>query len=135
MNRIKRSTWFIALFLLGFLWLPGRSAQAAETDWQSFSANLAKALASPNHGLQQSALAQIIHYGDRLDMDAAIFDIVRIYRSHQDARVRMMALAALHKTQNHWAMEFLRRSTRFETSPKLLAALEAILNDYDNNSP
>ncbi len=132
---MKRSTWIIALFLVGFLLQPSRSAQAKETDWQSFSANLVTALASSNQGLQQSALAQIIHYGDRLDVDAAIFDIVRIYRSHQDTGVRMMALAALHKTQNHWAMDFLRRSTRFETSPRLHAALWAILNDYDSNRP
>ena len=117
--------FIIALLLVGF-----GIVQAEEVDWQAFSKNLVVAIQSSNEGLRESALRQVIRYEGKLDVNAAIFDIVGIYRNHNDLHVRQLALVALYKTQNPWAMDFLRRHLQFETNKCVHKMTLNVVADY-----
>ena len=107
-----------------------------ETDSESlgsFQKNLEVNLASSNFGVRQSAMQLIAQYGDRFELNRdAIFSLMRTYRYEKDINFRKMALAALHKTQDKWAMEFLKISLRFEENQSLRHIMEAIVLDYES---
>ena len=104
--RNHRSVWLIVVITF----LPVHISAAEKlVDWQQFSRNLIKALASPNEGVQLSAMQQIIKYSEHLHVTAAVIDIMRIYRNHAKFQVRRLALTALAKTKSNYAMGFLRR--------------------------
>jgi HEAT repeat protein len=107
------------------------SAAETLTDWKAFSKNLVKALASPNEGLQLSAMQQIIRYSEHLNVKAAVIDVMRIYRNHRDLQVRRLALTALAKTNSNLALGFLRRAIGFEKSPVLKKQIYFILKEHD----
>ena len=100
-----------------------------ENRWDMASRNMVYRLKYGNDGLKQSILQNIIRFGDSLDVDEAIFEIMRIYRNHENEGMRQLALIALHKTNDEWAMTFLQRAIKFEKSPKLRKSICAILQD------
>lgn len=126
----------IATFLLSTLVLfaAAFAGETAQTDWNAFSKNLVKSLKSDNEGIRLSAMQQVITYADKVNVDDAVFDIVQVYRSHQDVKVRQLALTTLHKTNNAWAMDFLKRNLEFEKSPVLKTQIYHILNDVEPGS-
>lgn len=99
--------------------LAGNKDRLASTNWDAFSKNLVMAIASGNDGLQQSAMQQIITYSDYLDVENARFDLVHLYRFHNNERVRQLAVVTLHKIGNKWAMDFLKRNLKFEDNPTI----------------
>lgn len=105
-------------------------ADSKAQQWDRASKTMVKALKTDNDGLKISVLHNIIRYGDELDVGDAVFDIMRIYRNHNDDRVRQLALIALHKIENEWAMNFLKRAVQFENSPTLRKRIYAILYNY-----
>jgi hypothetical protein len=121
---------FILILFAGFLLLGFVYSQEQTTDWQRFSVNLVNAFKIPNDGLHQSAMGMIIRYADKLDVDDAVFDIVRIFRSHKDSRVRQLALVTLHKMQNEWAMDFLKRHQKYEKNETIRKLNCCIVNSY-----
>lgn len=113
--------------------LPAWSSSAAQertVDWKSISKNLVLALASENEGLRQSAMEFFVLYSDRLDLNAAVYDVMRVYRNHKNMRVRKLALVTLYKMQNKWAMEFLKIDLRFQESEELKRMVAAIVREY-----
>lgn len=106
------------------------TADLSTVDWEAFSTNLVRALASDNDGLHVSAMQLIIKYGDRLDVDRARFDVMRLYRDHDDDRVRRMAVVTLGTMQNGWALGFLTRSIDFEKNPAVRHTMQAVLADH-----
>ncbi len=72
----------------------------------------------------------IIFYGDQLDVKASVFDVVRIYRNHEDDRMRRMAVVALGKMQSQWAIGFLTRSLGFEKTPAVRKTMQAVIAAY-----
>lgn len=128
---MKRIQFFTAV-LIGFLALAW-SVQANDLPkekWDSFSNNLIVALKSQNEGLQRSAMMRIIQYADKVKVDVAVYDVVRIYRKHSDENMRQLALVTLYKMDNKWAIDFLKRAAKFEKSPRLQKQIYAILNEY-----
>lgn len=95
------------------------ASDAPEAAWAAFSTHLVAALQSDNHGLKCSALQHVVAYQDRVDVRAARFDVVRLYRDHRDARVRLLALSALEGMDDPWVRDFLQRSARFERDAHL----------------
>lgn len=121
----------LLIFLTCSLLLVGISfGQAETTDWDQFSVNLVNAFKIPNEGLHTSAMCMIIRYADKLDVDDAVFDIVRIFRSNKDTRVRQLALVTLYKMQNAWAMDFLKRHYKFEDNETIRKMNCCIVNSY-----
>ena len=66
----------------------------------------------------------------RVHVDEAVFDVMKIYRTHQNESMRRMALVALGHMDSSWAIGFLTRAQKFEKSPVLLHTLQAVVNDY-----
>lgn len=99
-------------------------------DWSKFSKGVKVALTNDNLGIRQSALQQVIGYGDQLNIDRnSIFEIVKIYRNSTDESTRIMALAALNATQDPWALDFLKRSVRTENSAHVANLTQAVLEN------
>lgn len=106
------------------------NAQERKTNWEAFGKNLVKAVATPNEGLQLAAMGMIIRYADSLDVKDAVFDIVRIFRSHKDTRVRRLAMVTLSKIKVEWTMYFLKRNRQFEKDETILKHNYSIVNEY-----
>jgi hypothetical protein len=120
----------IILLLSVFFLIGAAFSQENSTDWDQFSVNLVNAFKIPNDGLHKSAMCMIIRYSDKLDVDDAVFDVVKIFRSNTDPKVRQLALVTLHKMQNAWAMDFLRRHHKFENNLMIRKMNCAIVNGY-----
>ena len=111
---------------------PEVRAHVTREQWDTFSDNLEKALACGHEGVQQGALRMIIFYGDNLTISrAAVHEAVRIYRDHEDDRLRRMAVVALGKIQDPWGLDMLKRSVRFEESPSVRQTILAVLAASD----
>jgi len=85
-------------------------------DWEAFSKNLVNAFVVGNDGVKVGAMKNIITYGDYLNVENAAFDVVKIYRSHPNQRIRQMAAITITKMNNKWAMYFLKRNGKFENN-------------------
>ena len=110
---------------------PANPATMTKEDWKAYSHKLEEALASHHDGLTFSALRMIIQYGDNLDLSSlAVFDVMRIYRDHDNERARRMAVVTLGHMKNDWAMAFLQRSLKFEKSDGVKHTMQAAIVDY-----
>ena len=128
---MKRSMLIAALVLsVGFLATSAAQAQNNSTDWKQFSNALEKAISHDNYGVKLGALQQIAIYGSHLDVDGAVFDVVRVYRNAKAENERILALSALAKMKNAWAMDFLSRSVRFERSERVRDITIDVVNQY-----
>ncbi len=149
---MKRISTFVAVFALSLTLATGALAgntdrepteaealaalKQAETEavtaarWEAFSDNLVHALQSDIEGVKLSAMQMVIRYEGQVDVDAAVFDIVRLYRDHRDDDVRRMAVVALGKMQHPWAMDLLKRSLRFEKDAAVRHTLLAVVSEY-----
>lgn len=108
---------------------PTPDAAWTEADWAAFSENLVVGLATDNEGLKLSALQMIVRYGDRLDVQAAAFDVIRMFQDHQDQRVRRLAVVACGQLKSNWAMGFLRMSESFERDARVRATIQSIVRN------
>jgi hypothetical protein len=108
----------------------GPNEKEKKIDWKSYGENLAWALRSDNIGLQRSALLTIIHKGENIELGKGIYDLMNVYLTHEDERFRQLALIAIHKTQNDWAMNYLKARYHAEKSKKLKKLMAIILHDY-----
>ena len=113
---------------------PAPSTPPAEVEarWAVFSRNIVDALESDHEGLQQGALRMIIQYGTQIDAQEAVFDVVRLYRDHEDENVRRMAVVALGTMQDPWVMDFLERSLNYERSPVIRKQIRAALSSENS---
>lgn len=118
-----KSKFFILVFVLVSMLFSTQIFAEQETesvDWEAFSANLSKAIKSDNAGLQQSAMCMVIRYAENLAIPRdAVFEIVRVFRGDKNENVRLLALVTLHKVEDPWAMDFLRRHRRFEKEARV----------------
>lgn len=128
----------VKMYLLAFVmfgatlvaWSNG-TAQERAINWKAVGKNLVRALASENEGLRQSAMEFFVRHSDQLDIQAAVYDVMRVYRNHKDVRVRKLALVTLYKMQNKWALEFLKIDLRFQDDKELKRMVAAIVREYE----
>lgn len=115
---MKRYIVLLVVLLVGIpmLVLAGDNAQSDQAKWDAFSKNLVNAITSENEGLRRSAMQLIIEHADKLDLNDAIFELVTIYRYHENEKVRQMAAVAIQKLDSNWARGFLKRNLKFEDS-------------------
>jgi hypothetical protein len=109
----------LLVFCMSQFLFADESTTVEEIDWEAFSKNVIKNLATNNDGVRISALQNIIENGDKLNVDDAVFDIMSMYRNSKNQKVRQLAVVALHKIHNEWAMGFLKRNLKFETNPTI----------------
>ena len=122
---MKRIATILTVFVLAFLLVAANNSQAS--DYEAFSKNLVKALKSDNQGLQVSAMEKVIRYGTAVNVDGAVLDIVRVYRTNKNEQFRQLALAAIHAMQNEWALGIVQRDYRFERNPKIKRMMAAVI--------
>ena len=131
MKNQKFTVFFALAFLLMVINVTSALATDRPVNWDVLSENLVHALKSDNSGLQQSAMRLIIQYADHVHVDAAIFNLMRLYRQNDDSKVRQLALVTLYKIGNTYAMDFVKRNLKYETDQKVIKLSNAILNDYN----
>jgi hypothetical protein len=105
------------------------SAAITATQWARFSTHLVDALKADQPALRNAAMRLVIEYSDMVNVRAARFDIVRVYRDGSDAQARRMAVVALGSMNDAWVNDFLRRSLKFEKSETLKKTIRATLAD------
>lgn len=105
-------------------------AQDHQTDWALFSKALVNAVESGNYGAKLGAMQQIAIYGSNLSVNRTVFDVVRVYRNSKVENERILALSALAKMRDRWAMDFLGRSVRFENSERVRRHTIDVVNAY-----
>lgn len=121
----------LASFIIVFLFCNiGYTQEAQNVNWEAFSKNLVKAVHSDNEGLRRSAMCMIIRYADYLTVKDARFEIVRIFRSHKNSKVRQLAMVTLYHMKDDWAMYFLKRNIKFEKDETILKQNCCIVNTY-----
>jgi hypothetical protein len=130
--KFRKITAFFLILTICFLTNRGISGEN-DNKWNKASKNMVTGLKDGNDGLKQSIMQNIIRFSDSLDVDEAVFDIMSIYRDHEDEGMRQLALIALYKMKNSWALSFLERAIKFEKSDRLRKSICAIL--YDCNRP
>ncbi|GIV57464.1 MAG: hypothetical protein KatS3mg042_0377 [Rhodothermaceae bacterium] len=98
--------------------------------WKVFSENLVVALQSDHDGLREAAMRYVIQYNDRVDVRAAVFDVVRLYRDHDNDGLRRMAIVTLGHMDSDWAISFLRLSEDFEQDGALKHTIRAVIEQH-----
>jgi hypothetical protein len=126
---------FLFIILLLFTLATSNVAGERDIDWNRFSQSLVKAFKSGNEGLKQSAMQRIIQYSDQLSVQKAAFQLYNIYRWHKNTQVRQLALVALYKSNNEWAMNQLVKAIKIEKSPVLRRQMIFMIDEYFKNKP
>lgn len=99
--------------------------------WDTYAVQITRALDSGHDGVRQGALRMIIQYGDYLQLGRrAVYDVVRIYRSHPNDNMRRMAVVALGKMHDAWGIDYLKRSLPFEKNPQIRHTLLSVLEAH-----
>ena len=120
-----------------FLVLPASGQDAMDRDtlltgsqWDAFNKNLIKAIHSDNQGAREGALTQIAYYGDFLEFpELTVFEVMRMYRDHDDPRIQRLAVVALGNMGSKWAIEFLDMLAPYEDDETLKKTMEDIVRE------
>ena len=123
----RLSTVFISL--LAMTTISSGFAQNGKVRWDMFSENLIWGMKSGNEGLQRSAMRFIIRYTDSLDVDRMSFNIYQIFTSHENPKMRQLALVTLHKMNYVWFLKCLVDDIYKETDPIIRHQIAAILRE------
>lgn len=132
MDRKRITT--ISVLSLGLLLLSAGNAQSQEVDWKAFSANLVRALQSDNEGLQQSAMCLIIEHSENVNVDAGAFDLLQIFRHHENRGMRVLAMTALYKIHHNFGLFLIQRSITLDRDPLIRKRSRHLMNDYQTRT-
>lgn len=103
------------------------SNASASDEWNTFSDNLVQALRSDNDGLKASAMQMIIKHEGKVWVHEAAYDVYVIFKEHENAKMRQLALVALYKMQNDWFLDSIQNDFNEETDPAIRHQLLAIM--------
>lgn len=98
-----------------------------KTDWKTFSKNLVIALKSGNTGLQVSAMQLVIKWDKKVNVSAAALDLVKLYRKHENEKVRQIALVTINTMNNDFAAGIVARDIAFEKSEQMKRLMVAVI--------
>ncbi|MCA9735487.1 MAG: hypothetical protein H6696_01230 [Deferribacteres bacterium] len=133
MKRLMLVLIAIAL-LFSFTTLQADEVERSPEFWKMYSKNLVKCIKEGNEGVRYAALQRIVSYGDKLDVDAAVFDIMRIYRSDPNIHAKQLALSALNKMNNEWAIGFLKLQVDHEKNLALKKQIFAMIKQHEKSN-
>lgn len=125
---MKHSTFRFSVILavLAMFTFNAFATEESEAKWDDFSKNLVKALTSENNGIQKSAMQMVIKHGDKVDVNDAAYDVLYVFRTDENQKVRQLALSTLAKINNDQVNYLLERQIKFEADPVIRKQLEAI---------
>ena len=105
-----------------------------QLDWENLSKSLIEKMAAEDFETKRLAMRHIILYGylygDQLKVDETVFDLLNIYNTNKNPKVRQLAIVALHSIGNKWAMKNLCESLKYETDENLKRFMAYCLYDY-----
>ena len=135
---MKKMVAVLSILLLAVLTLAAQ-AEALEqktVDWDAFNKNLAIALNHSNLGVRTSAYSLISQYasypGFHVERES-VYDICREFRNTKnDQCVRLMAMVAMYKTGDSWAMDFLKRHAVHEKDERIKRVCCCMCQKYFN---
>ena len=107
MSRVstKMSAFFIVLYVVT---TGVSSSQSIKSEnWELFSEGIKMALKSPNPGVQQSAILLIIRYGEKLDIEDAVSDMISYYHNAEDDLAKKLAVLAVFRIDRSSAYDLL----------------------------
>ena len=82
----------------------------------------------PSRGHSQNhPMKHVIRYGKNVEVEEAVFDVMRVYRDGDNENLRRMAVVTLSNMKSDWAIKFLERSERFEKSDAVQQTIRAVL--------
>lgn len=132
---MKRISTLLTVFVFAFSLLVADVGFAKEkVNWKAFGKNLEMALKTPNTGLQVSAMQKVIKYAGKIKVDGAVLELVKLYRNHENVKVRQMALVTINTLNNDWAKSIAKRDYRFEKSEKIKKMMVAIMKSKKDKS-
>jgi hypothetical protein len=103
-------------------------------DWVNLSKSIIEKMAAEDFETQRLAMRNIILYnhlyGDHLDVDDTVFDLLNIYNTNENPKVRQLAVVTLHSIGNEWAMKNLCESLPYEQDSNLKRFMTYCLYDY-----
>jgi len=126
---VKQIFLILLISMFVCIWTTQAMSADKKDQWELASKNMVEGLKNGNEGLKQSIMQNIIRYSDSLDVNEALFDILSIYRDHENEGMRQLALITLYKMKSQWALSFLERAIKFEKSEKIRKSICAILHD------
>ena len=132
---MKRITTLLTvlIILLSFSLLQAGEQERTPEFWNVYSKNLVKCIKEGNEGVRNAALQRVITYGDNLNVNDAVFEIMHIYRTDKDQHARQLALSALHTMKNEWAIGFLKLQAPHEKNPTLQKQIYAMIKDFEQS--
>ncbi len=105
-----------------------------ELDWVNLSKSIIEKMAAEDFETQRLAMCNIILYnhlsGDHLDVDETVFDLLNIYNTNENPKVRQLAVVTLHSIGNKWAMKNLCESLQYEQDENLKRFMAYCVYDY-----
>ena len=126
----------LSIIVVAVLMFAGTSlfAQEKETDWDAFGKNLVKGIESGNEGVRQAAMRHIILYNQlypgKLDASDAVWDIMKIFRTHKNPQVRRLAMVALFSIGNERAIFLLKRNVKFEEDKEINKHCYSLIQNF-----
>jgi hypothetical protein len=115
--------------LLAILVFTNGFAQEQKSEWEQLSDGLIWGLNSGNEGLERSAMCFIIKYADSLAVNQVASNIYQIYSSHENPKVRQLALIAIYKMNNVFYLKNLVDDFYGETDPIIRHQIATILKE------
>lgn len=126
---MKRILFAAVLFVVAFA--PGARAQEAAVaeyydqwtprQWNRLEKQLLTSLRAPVQEIDQTVLQNVIyfetHYPEAMQLERGAQRLLRLYRQHPDAQIRILAISALHAVSEPEAMASLAGTIRHEKSP------------------
>jgi hypothetical protein len=103
-------------------------------DWVNLSNSIIEKMAAEDFETQRLAMRNIILYNhlysDQLDVDETVFDLLNIYNTNDNPKVRQLAVVTLHSIGNEWAMKNLCEKLKYEKDENLKRFMTYCLYDY-----
>jgi len=95
--------------------------------WNETAEELAQFIKSKDDNKKVFALQRIIENPKIVNSNDLVYDIYRIYKNHQNDRLRQMALMALYKTEYFFLLKNLKDDLYQERNPKIRYQIYKIL--------
>ena len=70
----------------------------------------------------------VIKHGPRVDVKDAVYEILHVFRTHENAKVRLLALVALSKIDHARTNYLLKRQIAFEADPIVKRQIQHLYN-------
>ena len=107
-----------------------RDTSMTGAQWEAFNKAVVQAIHSENQGIREGGLVQIAYYGDYLDFpELTVFEVMRMYRDHDDPQIQRLAVVALANMSSRWAIEFLDMLAPYEDNETLKKTMEDVVRE------